>query len=111
MADMKLTEEEAKEYTACGPCEPGDGPKYPYGLRLCLNDGSLEKLGITAMPAVGTVMQLTAIARVVSANANEQRDGDVESSIDLQITDMDMIAKPTPKSDAERAKRMYPGME
>lgn len=110
MADLKLTDEEAKEYASCGPCEPGDGPKYPYGLRLCLESGSMKKLGLDGPIPVGSVVQLTALARVVSAGENEQHDGEVRRNMDLQITDMDLVSTPNPKSDADRAKRMYPDM-
>lgn len=106
MKSMEMTAEEAKEY--CGPCTPseGDGPKYPWGLCLELNDDTLKKLGIDGLPEVGTVMKVTALALVTSVGMSQQQDGDKEQRASLQITDLELS-----KATGDLAKRMYPDME
>lgn len=93
MANMMLTAEEAKEYNGtCAPSE--DAPKYPYGLALSLNDGSMKKLGITSLPAVGSTVRITAAATVTGVGMSQQQDGDAEQRVELQITDMDLAGAP-----------------
>lgn len=88
MVNMKMSREEAKEYTL--GAEVDDSPKYPYGLRLDLNDDSLEKLGITALPKVGTEMTITAKVVVTSVSAYDSQGGEPEQNVCLQITDMEI---------------------
>jgi hypothetical protein len=89
MVNMQLTAEEAKEMTSCSPVE-GEGPKYPYGLCLDLNDESLAKLGITELPPVGKTMMLVATVVVTRTGAYQTQDSDKEMSLGLQITDMEL---------------------
>lgn len=88
MISTQMSAEEAKEYS--GTPEPGDMPKYSYGTMLCLDDDLLEKLGITTPPAVGTEFTLTAKCVVTGTSQRQQQDGDKESSLDMQITDMEL---------------------
>lgn len=90
MISMKLTPAEAKSETMlCDPDDTDDLPRYPYGLTVCLDDETLEKLGITQLPAVGTVMQLTALAEVCSVSQYENQTGS-DNNLSLQITDMEL---------------------
>lgn len=107
MKSMELTAAEAKEMYSCEPMKPGDGPKYPYGLCLHLDTKTLAKLGISTLPEVGAKMALNALVTVVSVGMSQQQDGDKESRAELQITDMELASA---KSDAERAKVLYPDM-
>jgi hypothetical protein len=43
---------------------------YPYGTRMHLDHDTLEKLGVSKLPAVGKKMRMQARARVVSASEN-----------------------------------------
>jgi hypothetical protein len=88
LTNMQMSAEEAKEYTQ--PMTAGDAPKYPYGLCLCLNDDALKKLGINEPLPVGTEVIITAKAKVTSAGAREELDGDKHTNMDLQITDMEL---------------------
>lgn len=88
MVNMKMSREAAKEYTL--GAEVNDEPQYPYGLRLDLNDDSLEKLGITALPKVGTEMTITAKVKVTSVSAYDSQGGAPEQNVCLQITDMEI---------------------
>lgn len=102
MISMKLTAAEAKADTMLGDAEEDGGPQYPYGLTLCLDDETLAKLGITDLPKVGSVMQLTALVEVcsVSQYANQK---DTDTSMSLQITDMELAAgNSEPKALANR---------
>jgi hypothetical protein len=89
MISMKLTPAEAKADTMLGEPAESDLPKYPYGLSICLDDETLAKLGITELPKVGTVMQLTALVEVCSVSQYENQDG-ADNSLSLQITDMEL---------------------
>ena len=104
MVNMKMSREEAKEYTLGS--EVDDGPRYPYGLRLDLNDDSLEKLGITALPKVGTEMTITAKVTVTSVSAYDSQGGEPEQNVCLQITDMEIGAG---KTQGDAAKSLYGG--
>ena len=52
MVNMKMSATEAKEYGGEATMA-SDAPEYPYGLCIRLDDDALEKLGITALPAIG----------------------------------------------------------
>lgn len=88
LVSMKTTPQEAKDEAkeAIGAAETQ--PQYPYGLTICLDDEMLKKLGIAGMPAIGTVMALTASVEVCSASQYATVGKDTESSLSLQITDM-----------------------
>lgn len=106
MQDMKLSAEEVKENSTM--LSPGDGPRYPWGLCLNLDDATLKKLGIKGLPEVGSKMNLDAVVVVTSVSQNQQQDGDKTSSVSLQITNMELSA--SDESDDDRASKLYPGM-
>lgn len=54
-----------------------------YGLRLCLNEDVLEKLGLDMPLPIGVTVQITANAVVVAGRA----DGDM-TSMELQIVEL-----------------------
>lgn len=91
MINMKMTKEETREYTS--PVE-ADAPEYPYGLSIDLDDGSLEKLGITDLPKVGDEMTITAKVVVTSTSSYDTQGGDPEKRVCLQITDMEASSAP-----------------
>lgn len=94
LTNMAITPEEAKEkaaeYASPSPANAGDMPKYPYGLCLCLNDESMKKLGLTDPMPVGTEVTVTARAKITSVRACEEVDGDKDSSMDVQITELEI---------------------
>lgn len=107
LTDMSLTAEEAKEADCCAPSTNGDkGPKYPWGLRVDLDDGSLEKLGMGLMP-VGTEVTIMAKARVVTTSSYEREGSDPETSVGLQIVAMDVGMAQADRM-AKSASRLYP---
>lgn len=88
LVDMKYTKAEAKaeasEYT-----KP-QGPEYPWGLQIRLEDEELKKLGITSMPAVGQEMSLDVVVRVTSVSESQYADGRADRCLSLQIVQMGM---------------------
>lgn len=106
MVSLKMDPKEAADM-AQPSVEPQDAPLYPYGTRLCLDDETLLKLGFAELPPVGTVFKVQAVATVTSVRS-DQRQGEIESGLDLQITDMSLDAG---SSDDERARKLYPDQE
>lgn len=97
MKSLQLTTEEkaAKSAVDSAPYMPSV-PDFPYGTCICLDACSLEKIGITKLPAPGTVVEL--YVRAVVTGANVEATGE-PCNLALQITEMD---PPTAiKSDAE----------
>lgn len=90
LVNMQMSAEEAREEYDIAPADDGDLPKYPYGLTLSLDDDALAKLGITSLPSVGTKMTLTARVEVCSTSQYQDRKGESEASLSLQITDMQL---------------------
>lgn len=119
MVDLAKTPEEAKEDIldmAPMGLPSKVTPAYPYGLCLCLDNETLEKLGIDGdLPDVGDMIQFTALARVTSASQNEKmtETGETEvcQRIELQITHMDVGGVEEGEDPAARRKRFYDAPE
>lgn len=104
LINMELTAEEAKELYEP---KPGDAPKYPWGLSLCLENDQLEKLGITGkLPETGTVMQLVARVEVTNTGDSKSQNGEDRRSISLQVTDMSLAPE-----GSDPAKALYGAAE
>lgn len=82
MVNMELSDDEKMDTMM--PCIPSNAPDYPYGLRICLTEKELEKLGLAADCNVGDVIDLRAFA-VVTSVSTEQRDGRDSARVELQI--------------------------
>ena len=67
--------------------------KYPYGLRICLDQKSLEKLGLKELPKVGSKMMIQAMVEVSSASQYESLENGKNKSLDLQITELGINTK------------------
>lgn len=90
----------------CMPCEPNP---YGYGLRIRLNEGQCEALGITTPPAAGSKLTLQAAAFVASATQSVEQDGDdagPDVYLELQITDLSIG---TAQASASQASLLYSG--
>lgn len=48
-----------------------EGPDFPYGLRISLDETDLEKLGLSDDASIDDMVHLVAIGRVCSVNKNE----------------------------------------
>ncbi len=91
LTDMKITAAEQEERDklhspeVAGP-SPGYSDRYPYGLEIRLDTQSLEKLGMTKLPAVGKKMRVTAEVKVESVSQNDRTNKDGKSVPDRNVT-------------------------
>jgi hypothetical protein len=83
MIDMSLSHEQSGG-TLLGSAQENNGPKYPYGLTITLDNESLKKLAL-GLPQVGDVFTLDGMVEVVAVS---KQDGQVEDgkTVTLQIT-------------------------
>lgn len=90
LVDLKLSkaDKKASEPTAIvgGKYE---GPDYPYGLTLRLDNASLDKLGIDELPKVGAAMKVMAMAVVTSVSSHESRNRE-DRTVELQVQQLAM---------------------
>lgn len=84
MIDMALSPKEAEE--ECAPAyDPSQGPKYPWGLGICLTQEELDKLQLSASDVeVGDIVHIMAFAKVTSVSSTETQEG-ANSRVELQI--------------------------
>lgn len=88
LINMKMDAEEAKETTSPSV---EDSPLYPWGLQIHLDDKAMEKLGLSDMKA-GQEVSIIAKAICSSCSTYQTQGNEMESSCDLQITDMTVNA-------------------
>lgn len=104
LKSMRLKPPSKKDLAKLETAPDIGGEVYPWGLRLHLGEDELEKLGLSALPDVGTALHVTAVAEVVSASESRSRNGRgrerKERSVELQITKMDVDTKPKTSVDA-----------
>lgn len=88
LTSMQISAAERKKYAeptlATGAT---DGPRYPWGLSLTLDDEALTKLGIDTLPKVGTAQMLIARVEVTRTSSDIGEDKTKRQSVSLQITD------------------------
>lgn len=87
LISMEMSKEEMGEY-AKPETALAEAPKYPYGLRISLDEEALKKLGLPALPAVGQKMSLDAAVEVCSISEYDSTGEGKKRSMDLQITAM-----------------------
>ncbi len=102
MVSMEL-DDEAKLDMAM-PIPMPERPDYPYGLRICLTDKEMAKLGLDPADAVkGSMIHLHAIARVTDVTISDGAMGK-SARAELQITDMCCVESEDAENDmAEQA--------
>lgn len=72
LVDMELDDEDKLD--AAMPIAMPDKPDYPYGLRICLTEKEMEKLGLE-MPDLGDAIDMRCFATVTSVSCNEDTGG------------------------------------
>jgi hypothetical protein len=88
LTEMKRTAPELKEASA--PVESKPSP-YPWGLSLRLEEESLEKLGLSTLPKVGTEFIIVARACVTEVSEHESTESDGKrQSLGMQIEAMSL---------------------
>lgn len=99
---MKMTSME-KSQESMQSCQPVscESDKYPYGIRIHLDDECVKKLGIKELPKVGDKMMIQAIAYVCDASEHMVEGKGTRKSIGLQICEMGVEAKSDKKSASE----------
>ena len=90
LVSMKLSPKEAKAELMPSTKE---GPRYPWGLQLNLDDEILTKLGISKLPEVGETYPLSAKCEVTSVSASDTQGGGMRRSLSLQITELAPFAQ------------------
>lgn len=105
MIDMAQTPEEARDESA--PIVEAlpkkyAGPRYPYGLAICLGKEELDKLDLDEDCEVGDTVHLFAMAKVTSASHREMADGKTECRIELQITHLGVEDEDEENEEADR---------
>lgn len=99
MKSMELSTQEKKDNAIESVVR--DRPKYPWGLKISVDQDSYKKLDLKKVPQVGDKMMMLCMVEVCSVS-NESYEGDEKNiSIGLQITDMDMKDKPEEKKPTE----------
>jgi hypothetical protein len=94
LKDMKRPKEKNTNHEV--PMEM-ETAKYPYGLRITLNNQEISKLGLSVKELeVGQLINVTALARVntLRDDKNERREN---QSIELTLEQMD-VTKPQSKT-------------
>lgn len=87
MVSMENTDEE--RYDTPTPIAVPDKPKYPYGLRICLTQNELSKLGLDPDCCIGDQIDLRAFAEVTSISIDEGDHGQ-NCRIELQIQQLSL---------------------
>jgi hypothetical protein len=70
---------------------PMDMPDYPCGLRICLNDRELKKLGLESSAEHGDYLIFKAMARVTSSTESDGAGGEKQCRVELQIEKIALI--------------------
>ena len=104
MRDLSITDKEKKEASVHSVLE--DTPKYPYGLKLHIDEETFEKLGLADAPTTGDKFMILAVAEVSDIRQERYRGDEKKHSMGLQI--MQMEVKPH-KDKKDAASTIYGG--
>lgn len=85
LVSMEMTDEDKLDMLM--PMPMADRPDYPPGLRICLTDVELTKLGLGNDCEVGDMLDLRCFARVTSVSKNVSEDR-TSCRVELVITDI-----------------------
>lgn len=89
MADMKMSKAEKKSSDCCMPVT-GNGPDYPWGLELSLDEPALKKLGIKALPDAGAECNIVAVGKVVNVSQSATAGKEGQRNLRIQITKLNV---------------------
>lgn len=73
LVDMARSAEQQNDAVSPAPI---NAPLYDYGLHLCFNHETLEKLNLDDDVEVGDMLDLRAMAKVTSVSKNDTGDGE-----------------------------------
>ncbi len=86
LVDMELEDED--KYDAVQPIPMPSKPDYPYGLRICLNEKDLKKLGIEPPKNIGDIIDMRCFGEVTSISCDKRADGEDCCRVEIQIQKM-----------------------
>lgn len=99
--DMAYDEDDKLDYVA--PIKI-DTPDYPYGLRVCLSNAEIRKLGIDPSEAVvGGHVMAHCLMKVTSVSCDQTDEGE-KYRIEFQIEEMGVDSDEAEEVAAERPK-------
>lgn len=96
MADMKMSKAQQKETMP----QAADSPQYPYGLQIRLDNASLDKLGMTKLPKVGTKVMVHGMGVITSVSQHESKNND-SRNVEIQLHEL-AVDRAEPMSKEER---------
>lgn len=109
MIDMKLNHDQAPSTMLGG--EVNEGPKYPGGLTLTLDNESLKKLAMS-LPQVGETFTLEGVVEVIAVSKDSRQIEDGKT-VTLQITHLGLESVEEEMNEQQKAhaqiSRMYGG--
>jgi len=83
--------------------------RYPYGLRIRLENDDLEKLGLEKLPESGARFTVMGDATVIGTNESADEGREKRRSLELQIRKLGLEPqkgkKPAPKSDSKAGEK------
>ena len=83
LTDMKMSKKQVKGEFEVSPAE--NGPRFPHGLSISLNNDSLKKLGFDSVPDVGEEFIVVGVGPVTHASEHKRQNGtDRDVTIQLQ---------------------------
>lgn len=108
LKSMKLTKAERKDRNMAAPSilNADEGPAYPWGLTIDLEEESIKKLGLASTPKAGETLMLEARVKVSRVAASDSVDQGETRSLSLQITDLCLEPE---AGDGSVADRLYKG--
>jgi hypothetical protein len=95
LVSMKLDRAAREATVASTPDPASEGPVYPWGLSVSLEEDALDKLNLETLPDVDEVLQLVARVTVTSVASNQTTAGGRRRSVALQITDLGLGPEPS----------------
>lgn len=88
LTSMEMDDEDKLDFSSPLPMAR---PDFPCGLRICLTEKELDKLGVQpTAEAVGNLVHLFAMARVTSLSHHTNDAGDDCCRVELQIEDLSL---------------------
>lgn len=104
MIDMKLSSEQTNPVMLGMEPTENNGPAYPEGLCLELDNDALAKLAM-GLPQVGDTFLLRAMVSVVEV-CNEPKLIEDEKCVELQITAMELLPPEQPNEQQQAAAKI-----
>jgi len=93
LKSMKLFKDAKKRERKSMQCSPSDGPEFPRGLSISLDNESLKTLGIdTKSLSTGEVLVISAKTKITDISEHSREGGKDHKNVSLQITHMELAS-------------------